>query len=102
MLQERLNQILAKAEYVIVLAGAPWCGFCNKFKPVFEEVAVQHGSQYVFENFDVTQDAEFPKNYKISGFPTILFMKEGKEIGREMGYMSKEDFTSKIAKHFKS
>jgi hypothetical protein len=28
-------------------------------------------------------------------------MKQGKEIAREMGYMSKEDFTMKIAKHFK-
>ncbi|MBM3193070.1 MAG: thioredoxin family protein [Chlamydiae bacterium] len=101
MLQEKLNQILAKSEYVIVLAGAHWCGFCSKFKSVFEEVAMQHGSQYAFENFDVTQDAEFPKNHKISGFPTILFMKQGKEIAREMGYMSKEDFTMKIAKHFK-
>lgn len=102
MSKEKLKEVLVSSEYVIVTVGAEWCGFCKKFKPVYDEVAQEHGKQYVFARVDVVEDTEFPKAYKISGFPTTLFMKDGQEIGREMGYMNKEDFTAKIAKHFKT
>jgi thioredoxin 1 len=100
MAKEKLKEVLLTSEYVIVAVGAAWCGFCKKFAPVFEEVAVEHGKQYKFAKVDVTEETEFPQMFKISAFPTILFMKDGEEVGRELGFMSKEDFTAKIAKHF--
>ncbi len=101
MSKESLKEVLASSEFVIISAGAAWCGYCTKFKPIFEEVAQEHGKQYTFTRIDVVEQADFPKQHNINGFPTTLFMRNGVEIGREVGYMTKEAFTASIAKHFK-
>ena len=100
MAKENLKEVLVSSEFVIITAGAEWCGFCKKFKPVFDEVAQEHGAQYKFAKVDIQEEVDFPKNHKINGFPTTLFMKDGEEVGREVGYMTKEAFTASIRKHF--
>ena len=95
-----IKEVLKSAEYVVVVVHTEWCGFCKKLSPVYDEVAQEHGKQYVFTKVDAQKDEEFAKEYKVSGYPTILFMKNGKEIGREMGYKTKEQFTEVIVKHF--
>ena len=102
MSKEKLKEVLNESQHVVIFVGAEWCGFCKKFKPIFEEVAQEHGKQYRFAKVDATEDPEFPKMFKVSGFPTTLIMKDGVEIAREVGYMTKEDFTARIAKHFKA
>lgn len=97
---KKIKELLSSAEYVIIAAHTEWCGYCKKFSPIFDEVSKEHGKQYTFAKVDAQATENFAKEYKIEGFPTILFMKNGKEIGREMGYMGKEQFTSVIAKHF--
>ena len=96
----KLKEVLESSEYVILTAAAKWCGYCTKFAPIFQEVAQEHGSMYTFAKVDIQEEADFPQAYKINGFPTTLFMKNGVEVGREVGYMPKEKFTESIAKHF--
>ena len=96
----KLKEILEKAEQAIVVVHTEWCGFCKKFGPIFDEVSQEHGKQYTFTKLDAQVNEELAKEFKVNGFPTILFMKQGKEIAREMGYMSKEQFTAVIFKHF--
>ena len=100
MSKESLKEVLVSSEFVILTAGAEWCGYCQKFKSVFEEVAKEHGTQYKFARVNVQEEVDFPKHHNINGFPTTLFMKDGAEVGREVGYMSKEAFTASIKKHF--
>ena len=88
----KLKELLESSENVIIVAHTEWCGYCKKFSPIFEEVSKEHGKQYVFAKVDAQKTEDFAKDYKIEGFPTILFIKSGKEVGREMGYMSKEQF----------
>jgi thioredoxin 1 len=92
-------------ERKIVFVGAEWCGYCKKAQPMFDDLAAEHGSLYKFLKVNVVEEPDYQKNHNIvngvNGFPTFVFMENGTEIGREVGYMSKEDFTAKIAKHFK-
>lgn len=79
-------------QYKILYIYTEGCGYCKKFDPVFKEVSEEHGTQYEF----VKSSEPFQDVYKV---PTIIFMKDGKEVGREAGFMGKEEFTAKIAKH---
>ena len=99
-IMKKLKETILKEEYVVIVVHTEWCGFCKKFAPVFEEVSKEHGKQYVFAKLDAQLNEELAKEFKVNGFPTILFMKKGKEIAREMGYMTKENFTAVISKHF--
>ncbi len=37
--------------------------------------------------YDITKDRELAKAYGIIGSPTVIFLKNGQEIGRVFGYM---------------
>ncbi len=100
MSSENIKEVLNSSEFVVLFAGADWCGYCKKMTPIFNEVAQEHGSLYKFTKVDIQIEVDFPKEHKINGFPTMLYMRNGVEIGREVGYMSKEAFTATISKHF--
>ena len=96
----KMKEIFGEAEYGIVVLHTEWCGFCKKFDPIFDEVSQEHGKQYRFAKVDAQKEQEIAKLFKVQAFPTIVFVKNGEEVGRELGYMTKEQFTLVIAKHF--
>jgi thioredoxin len=62
---------------------APWCGPCKRFGPIFAEMAKDHPSHaFIKVNGD---DHEFSK-YPVKSYPTILVLKNGKEVARIEGY----------------
>jgi len=94
----------AKAEDKLVLldfTGSDWCGWCIKFKnealdtKEFQDYA---GKDLVLVELDYPhkkeQSAELKaankalaEKYNVTGFPTFVVLnKEGKEIGRQVGY----------------
>lgn len=100
MSHESLNEILSAEEFSVVFVGATWCGYCTKFKPIFDDVAKLFGAEIKFFKVDVQEEVDFPKLHGINGFPTTLLMKKGKVVGKAVGYMEKEAFTAKIAEFF--
>ena len=88
------------SEYLIIDVYADWCGPCKKFGPIFEEVSKELSSKYRFAKSNIDLDKYVSKTYKVSSVPTILFLKNGKEVGRAVGYMSKETFQAKITNYY--
>jgi protein disulfide-isomerase len=97
-------QAQAKTDNKIVLldfTGSDWCGWCIKFKkevfdtPEFQEYAAKNVVlvEVDFPNKKAQSDdlkkanAELKKQYKITGFPTLVVLdKDGKKIGEQVGY----------------
>ena len=73
---------------------ATWCGPCKMFGPVFEEVADKENINFV--KLDVDKDSEIARKYGVMSIPTIILFKNGKEIKRHTGFMSKEDLENFI------
>jgi thioredoxin 1 len=82
-----------------------WCGPCKALKKnVFPDKAV---GDYFNANFvSIAVDAEkgegvqIAEKYGVPGYPTLLILdKDGKEIGRTIGYVSPEDLL-KFAKQY--
>jgi len=94
----------AKSENKIILmdfTGSDWCGWCIKFKsevfdtPEFQAYAAKN---VVLVELDYPRkkalaadlkkaNAALKAKYGITGFPTLIVLdKDGKEIGRQVGY----------------
>lgn len=58
---------------------ANWCGFCKKLKPEFSAAASEAKSIAIFAGMNVDQVELVPikKQYNISGYPTLLYFKNG-------------------------
>lgn len=76
-------------EVAVVDFYATWCGPCKMFGPIFEEMA--NDSSINFVKLDVDKSSEIAREYGVMTIPTIILFRNGKEIKRYTGFMSKED-----------
>ncbi|KKQ32823.1 MAG: Thioredoxin [candidate division TM6 bacterium GW2011_GWF2_37_49] len=94
------QEVIKSAKPVVVDVYAPWCGPCKMMGPVFEGLAKELSSKYVFGKLNIDEDREIAVRYNISSIPAFLFIKNGQVIGKETGYMSKETLEIKIKTYF--
>ncbi len=74
--------------------GATKCIPCKKMAPILDELKTQYKGVFDVEFIDVWQKENSQKaaRYNIQSIPTqIFFDKDGKELARHVGFISKED-----------
>jgi len=94
---KNFEEEVEKADLLVVIdVYAEWCGPCTMMKPVFEEIAKELEGKYKFAKFNIDEERDLAIKYNITSIPAFLFIKKGKVIGKEVGYMSKDILQSKI------
>jgi thioredoxin 1 len=69
----------------IIKFYAPWCAPCKALAPTLSKVAVERGIDVEEVNIDSTNGAEVASQYRVMSVPTVVFLKDGKEVGRFTG-----------------
>lgn len=77
---------------------ATWCAPCQVMKSILEELEKELSGQVEFEKIDVDQNQIMASNYGVLSIPTYVIEKQGKELDRKIGAMSKETLKSWIKK----
>lgn len=86
---------------VFVDFWAPWCGPCRRMAPILESVAKEYKGSVKVGKINVDNYKKFSIDKGIEVLPTIVVYKDGKEITRLRGLVSKEDLVKIIAEHTK-
>lgn len=90
------EMINTSKKIVVVDVFATWCSPCKLMTPIFEEVAQDLGNGYEWVKVDLDEVDDCVKRYKVTSVPTILIFKDGKELGRSVGYKDAAALTLKI------
>jgi len=77
------KQVMQSTKPVVVKFGATWCGACQELKPVFAHVAEGYDDKFLFVEVNINKAEKAGKDFGIQGVPTILFIKDGKEVSPE-------------------
>ena len=61
--------------------GTPWCGWCRAAQPSIEAALAQH-RQVRHLKIEDGRGRRLGRLFRIELWPTLIFLKDGKEIGR--------------------
>ena len=89
------DEVGKSKQLTIVDVWAPWCGPCRIIGPVIEELANEFAGQIKVGKLNADDNA-MAHQLGVSGIPTILFMRDGKEVDRVVGAVPKPMLVEKI------
>ena len=92
------GKVLKSTTPVLVDFWAVWCTPCKMAEPVLEELADSYKDKIVIAKMDVDANQATPPKYGVMSIPTTVLFKEGKELGRQVGFSGKEAFEELIKK----
>lgn len=64
---------------------AEWCGPCKMIAPAIEELAKEYEGRANIGKVDVDEAGELAQDYGVSSIPTLVVLKDGKEVKRFVG-----------------
>jgi thioredoxin 1 len=93
------KEVLQSERPVLVDFWAEWCGPCRMLAPTVEAVAEQYAESADVVKLNVDENPSTAGTYGIKGIPTLILFREGKEVERVVGAISKESISRIIEKY---
>lgn len=75
---------------VLVDFWAPWCGPCRTMHPVLDALKAEMGDRVRIVKIDVDKNTDLAVQQKVMGVPMFVVYKNGRELWREAGVLSKD------------
>lgn len=87
---------LDQALPLVIDFSATWCGPCKKIAPIIDELAAEYEGRVLICKADVDENDELTSRYGIRNVPTVLFIKGGEVVDKNVGASPKATFVEKI------
>lgn len=93
------SELLNQNVLTVVDIYADWCGPCKSLAPILKELNSEYGGKVHFVKLNADRENALSNSYNITGLPTLIFIKNGQEVGRHTGFMSKNELIMNINRH---
>lgn len=93
---ENLVDTINNNDFVIIDFWAPWCGPCQSFGPVYEEISEKY-EDIVFAKVNTQEQQEIAAQFNIRSIPTLMVFREQVILYAEAGALPGSAFEELIS-----
>ncbi|UBM57400.1 thioredoxin [Marinilongibacter aquaticus] len=93
------EELIASEKPVLIDFFAEWCGPCKAMAPALQQFADEMGEKVKVIKIDVDKNPALQRKYQISGVPTIMVFKKGKQLFRKSGAMMLPQLKQAVQPH---
>jgi thioredoxin 1 len=98
-LTDKNFQHQTKNKLVLVDFWASWCAPCRMMAPVLNEVADELSGNSHIGKVNIEEYQSLAQKFQVRNIPTLILLKNGKEINRFVGVKSKDFLLEQIQKY---
>lgn len=96
--KENIEALLASEQPLVIDFWAEWCGPCRTITPIIEELAEEYAGKVNIGKCDVEENDDIVMKYGVRNIPTIIFVKGGQVVDKQVGACQKGAIVEKIEK----
>ena len=90
------TEVLQSEKVSVVDFWAEWCGPCRAIGPIVEELGKQYEGRALVGKVNVDENPGISAKYGIRNIPTILFIKNGQVVDKQVGAVPKNVLEDKL------
>ena len=96
--KDNLDEIIGAGKPVVIDFWAEWCGPCRMIAPIVDELAAEYEGRVTIGKCDVDENDAVAAKYAVRNIPTLIFIKNGEVVDKQVGAAPKQALEEKVAK----
>ena len=92
--KEGFDKAIAAGGITMVDFWASWCGPCKMLSPVIDGLAKKYEGRALVGKVNTDDEPNLAMRFGVMSIPTVIFLKDGKEIDRKVGVMPEAAYTA--------
>lgn len=88
---QEYGELINSSDRVMIDFNAKWCAPCKKMNPYILKFQTEMKDKIKIVQLDADENKTILEQLKLDALPTIIIYEKGKEVWRNVGYISEED-----------
>jgi thioredoxin 1 len=93
-----LTEVTGRNKLVLIDFWNERCEYCRDLEPIIERLAADYLGRAAFGKLNVDENRATRIRFKVQAFPTLVLVKNGKEVERIIGYVPREQIEAALKK----
>lgn len=93
-----LNEITGRNKLILIDFWNERCEYCRDLAPIIERLATVYIGRVAFGKVNVDENQATRIRFEVQAFPTLVLVKNGREVERIIGYVPREKIEAALKK----